>query len=34
VIPIQKIREASERRLESEVKCRLVIDMASLEEEV
>jgi alcohol dehydrogenase (NADP+) len=32
VIPIQKINEAYERMLRSDVKYRFVIDMASLKE--
>ena len=31
VIPIPRINEAFERMLKSDVKCRFVIDMASLE---
>jgi hypothetical protein len=34
MIPIEKPKEASEPTLESEVKCWLVIDMASLKQEV
>jgi uncharacterized zinc-type alcohol dehydrogenase-like protein len=34
IIPIQKINEAYERMLRSDVKYRFVIDMASLKQEM